>query len=202
MSTAILELPASPPDIRPPEARERDEVWHGVSHMAPAPNLLHQDFLDDLREFVRFRWAKPTGGRVHREVNLTTPEDEDDWTNNYRIPDLILLDADRLRYERIVRVVGPPLVAVEIRSPGDDSYLKLPFYAGLGVPEVWIIHRDTKVPEIRALTEYGEYDLLVPDTAGWHVSPHTGVQMRETPAGKLRIRVGSDDGTATELPDS
>ena len=189
-------------DTRPPGARERDEMWHGVLHKAPAPNLLHQDFLDELREFVRFRWAKPTGGRVHREVNLTTPEDEDDWTNNYRIPDLILLDADRLRYERIVYVVGPPLVAVEIRSPGDDSYEKLPFYAGLGVPEVWIIHRDAKVPEIRVLKDDGEYDLLPPDADGWHVSPNTGIQMRATPAQKLRIRVGTEEGSAAELPDS
>jgi len=78
----------------------------------------------------------------------------------------------------------------------------LPFHAGLGVPEVWIIHRDTKVPEIRVMNEDGEYDLLPPDPAGWHVSPNTGLQMCERPAGKLRVRAGSDDGTATELPDS
>ena len=93
-------------------------------------------------------------------------------------------------------------MVVEIRSPGDESYEKLPFHAGLGVPEVWIIHRDTKVPEIRVMNEDGEYELLPPDPAGWHISPSTGLQMRDTPAGKLRIRAGSDDGTATELPDS
>lgn len=48
----------------------------------------------------------------------------------------------------------------------------------------------------------GEYHLLPPDTAGWHVSPNTGLQMRDTPVKKLRVRVGSDDGTAMELPDS
>lgn len=189
-------------DTRPPEARRRDEMWNGELHMTPAPNLLHQDFLDELKEFLRSRCAKPTGGRVHREVNVTTPEDEDDWTNNFRVPDLVLLDADRLRFAREVYIVGPPLVVVEIRSPGDESYDKLEFYAALGVPEVWIIHRDTKVPEIRVRNAAGEYDLLPPDAAGWHVSPNTGLQMRETLAGKLRIRVGSEDGTATELPDS
>ena len=202
MPVAILERPASPVDTRPPEARDRDEVWEGVLHVAPAPNLLHQDFLDELKEYLRYRWAKPKGGRVHREVNVTTPADEDDWTNNFRIPDLVMLDAARFRFARDVYIVGPPLVAVEIRSPGDDSYNKLPFYAGLGVPEVWVIHRDTKVPEIRVLNPDGEYDLLPPDAAGWHLSPNTGLQMRETPAPKLRVRVGSDDGTATELPDS
>lgn len=103
---------------------------------------------------------------------------------------------------RDLSIVGPPLVVVEIRSPGDESYDKLEFYAALGVPEVWIIHRDTKVPEIRVRNAAGEYDLLPPDPAGWHVSLNTGLQMRETPTGKLRVRVGSDDGTAAELTDS
>jgi len=114
---------------------------------------------------------------------------------------LVLLDAARQAFEKDVYIVGPPLV-VEIRSPGDESYEKLPFHAGLGVPEVWIIHRDTKVPEIRVMNEDGEYELLPPDPAGWHISPSTGLQMRATPTRKLRVRAGSDDGTATELPDS
>ena len=188
-------------DTRPPEARERDEVWHGVTHMSPSPTVSHQDFLGDLRWYVKRFWAVPNGGCVHQEVNITTPEDEDDWTNNFRIPDLVLLDAGRLTFDKDTYIVGPPLVVVEIRSPGDESYEKLPFHAGLGVPEVWIIHRDTKVPEIRVLSEDGEYELLPPDAVGWHVSPNTGLQMRAMPAGKLRVRVGDDEGTATELPD-
>ncbi|MGE3803812.1 MAG: hypothetical protein AB7K24_03950 [Gemmataceae bacterium] len=35
--------------------------------------------------------------------------------------------------------------------PGDETYDKLPFHEELGVPEVWVIHRDTKLPEIHVL---------------------------------------------------
>ena len=46
---------------------------------------------------------------------------------------------------------GAPTVVVEIRSPGDETMEKLPFYAKLGVPEVWIIDRDTRQPELYLL---------------------------------------------------
>ena len=45
----------------------------------------------------------------------------------------------------------------------------------------------------------GEYDLLPPDAAGWHVSPNTGIQFQPV-GGKLRARVGTDDATAADLP--
>ena len=196
MSTAILEPLAPPLDTRPPEARDRDEIWNGVRRMAAMANRWHQTLAHHLHRYLDDFW---TGGRVDHEVNLTTPEDEDDWTDNYRIPDLVLLDPARFAIDKNEYMVGAPLVVVEIRSPGDDSYAKLPFYAGLGVPEVWIIHRDTKVPEIRILNDDGEYDLLPPDAAGWHVSPHTGVQFQPV-GGKLRARVGTDDATAADLP--
>ena len=48
-------------------------------------------------------------------------------------------------------------MVVEIRSPGDETMEKLPFYAQLGVPEVWIIDRDTKVPELYVLRA-GRYE--------------------------------------------
>ncbi len=199
MSAAILEPTAPPVDTRPPEARDRDEIWNGVRRMAAMANRWHQNLARDLVNYLLAYWAEDIGGDVNQEVNLTTPEDEDNWTSNYRIPDLVLLDPARFPIDKNEYMVGAPLVVVEIRSPGDDSYAKLPFYADLGVPEVWIIHRDTKVPEIRILNEDGEYELLLPDAAGWHVSPHTGVQFQPV-GGKLRARVGTDDATAADLP--
>ena len=42
-------------------------------------------------------------------------------------------------------------MVVEIQSPGDETYEKLPFYAELGVSEVWIINRDSRSIEVYAL---------------------------------------------------
>jgi hypothetical protein len=43
-------------------------------------------------------------------------------------------------------------VVVEIRSPNDESEDKLPFFAQIGVLEVWIIDRDTKDIDLYVLT--------------------------------------------------
>ena len=55
---------------------------------------------------------------------------------------------------------GPPTVVIEIRSPDDETLEKLPFYAKLGVPEVWVIDRDSRAVEIEP-TRYIGYNSLV-----------------------------------------
>ena len=95
---------------------------------------------------------------------------------------------------------GPPDVVVEVRSPDDESYDKLPFYAKLGVAEVWIIDRDTKRPEIYAL-RVGEYEKKIPAADGWLQSEVTGVEMRPTGRGKLSMCLGKDESTREDLPE-
>ena len=69
--------------------------------------------------------------------NPLAPDD-----TNYRVPDLVLF---RPEIGSARGADGPASVVVEIRSPGDDSFRKLPHYARFGVAEVVIIDRDTKV---------------------------------------------------------
>lgn len=103
---------------------------------------------------------------ARREVNLTDIDDEETWTHNYRIPDLVLLDPNRRHIDKDKYMAGAPLVVVEIRSPGDETYEKFDFYAGLGVPEVWLFDRDTKEPEVYELRD-GSYRRRVADADGW-----------------------------------
>jgi Uma2 family endonuclease len=72
---------------------------------------------------------------------------------------------------------------VEIRSPGDESYEKLEFYAQLGVPEVWIIDRDSKTPEIYTLRA-GNYIRQAADAEGWLLSTVTGIELRAGSPGR------------------
>ena len=81
-------------------------------------------------------------------------------------------------------------MVVEIRSPGDESYKKLLFYAQLQVLEVWIIDRDTRQPEVFRLYE-GDYRLMLPDDEGWALSTITGIRMRAE-QGKLAIALVDD----------
>ena len=68
---------------------------------------------------------------------------------NYRIPDGVLSHDQVSELDDPQYISGPPpLVCIEFRSPNDENYEKLPFYAELGLPEIWIIDRDTKNPEV------------------------------------------------------
>jgi Uma2 family endonuclease len=125
-----------------------DEMWEGVLHMAPMPNREHQDLEWAMETYLRLHWARPQGTRVYHNINVASPGG---WPNNYRIPDLVLLTPERFGIDQNEYFEGAPDVVVEIRSPGDESYEKREFYAQLGVPEVWIIDRDRKTPEIYTL---------------------------------------------------
>jgi Uma2 family endonuclease len=178
-----------------------DEMWDGVLHMPPMPNGIHQDFELDVAAYLKRRWAKPRGAMVRHGVNLTTPADEDAWTKNYRVPDIVLLTPDRFHIDKNEYMAGAPLVVIEIRSPDDETYDKFPFYAALGVPEVWVFHRDTKVPEVHALGPGPAYRPRPADPDGWLRSPAAGVEFRQTRPGKVWLRVAGDEATAEELPD-
>ena len=178
-----------------------DEMWKGVLHMPPFPNGMQHDLLFNLHFYLKQHWAKPRGCRVNQEVNLTTPEDEAHWTHNYRIPDLVLLTPDRFGIDKNEYMAGAPLVVVEVKSPNDETYDKFSFYAALGVPEVWVFDRTTRVPELYTLGAATTYQPIPAGPDGWIGSPATGVEFRPTGMGKVTARMVGDSASATELPD-
>jgi hypothetical protein len=102
MEAVIKEMPKHwLEERRNSDASRWDEMWKGVLHMSPSPNVPHQELEGDFLVLLKRHWAKPTGGRALHNVNLTTPEDEADWTLNYRVPDILLLSPDRLRLKNI-----------------------------------------------------------------------------------------------------
>jgi len=144
-------------------------MWEGVLHVPPMPNRFQQDLEGSFETYLRFFWAPHSKAKVYHQINLASIGG---WPNNYRIPDLVLLKPERFAIDRNEYFEGAPTVVVEIRSPSDESYEKLPFYAQLGVPEVWIIDRDSGEPEIHVLKGKG-YRKKRTGTEGWVSSPET-----------------------------
>ncbi len=113
-------------------ADTHDEVWKGVLHVVPAPDVGHA--------LISQRLAVILDGPAHAaglqaamaEFNLGSGED-------YRVPDGGLLDPGVSG----TWLVTAPLV-VEILSPGDETWEKLPFYAAHHVDEILIVDPDAR----------------------------------------------------------
>lgn len=192
-------MPSLLPDIqaiRKQTGADRwDEMWEGVLHMPPMPNRDHQDLEGSLESYLRFYWAPTCQGKVYHQINLAAIGG---WPNNYRIPDLVLLLPQRFAIDRNEYFEGAPDVVVEIHSPGDESYEKMPFYRELGVPEVWVIHRDTREPGIHVLKR-NRYKKQPAAAQGWIRSPNMGIELAGV-KGKLAVRLAGDESTRQDLP--
>ena len=164
--------------------------------MTPSPTGEHQGLLGKLLTWLDRHWAEPTGGLIYLQLNVAEAEA---WPGNYRIPDLSLLTPARFDAYRDLYINGGPDVVVEIRSPDDESYEKLPFYAKIGVREVWIIDRDSKRPELYELIDI-ELRACEPNYDGWFSSTVTGVQLQQGDDGKLVIQMANHPETLARLP--
>jgi len=173
-----------------------DEMWDGVLHMPPMPINFHQDLEGSLEGYLRYFWAPAHRAKVLHQINLASIGG---WPNDYRIPDLLVLLPERFAIDRETHFEGPPNIVVEIRSPGDETYEKLQFYAALGVPEVWIIHRDTCEPEIHVLKR-GRYKKKAAQANGWLRSTEIGIELRQSEGNKLAIRLAGDEDSRQDLP--
>ncbi|HEX3392463.1 MAG TPA: Uma2 family endonuclease [Solirubrobacteraceae bacterium] len=132
------------PDPTPAEAKEllarrkrlgqdrRDEVWEGVYRVVPAPSGEHAALAAQVKALLRA--AATTAGLI-----VTDDFNVGDSKNDFRIPDGGLHQSQ----PRGVWIATAALV-LEILSPGDETWEKLPFYAAHHVDEVLIIDPDTR----------------------------------------------------------
>lgn len=173
-----------------------DEMWEGVLHMSPAPSAEHQRILTELTAFLLPLLKSAQRGLLRVGINVFRQSvDEED----YRIPDLTFVAGGRatILAEDGVRGGGPDAV-IEIRSPGDETYEKLPFFAGLGVREVVVIDRDTKKPEILRLVER-QYQVVALQLEGWIPSESLGVRFRVVDGPRLALEDLTDPGARCEI---
>lgn len=114
-----------------------DEVWGGEYHMAPAPHGAHGRLGWDLGILLQ-PLAKRVGLVGSGPFNLG---DE----NDYRVP-----DGGLLRTSRTATWNPTAALVLEIVSPGDETWAKLPFYLAHHVDEIVIVD-----PNGRTLTWRG-----------------------------------------------
>ena len=116
----------------------RDEVWDGEYHMVPPASNEHQR-VEMLLAFALMPVVDAVGLVIRPEIGLFDPDAPGD--RDFRAPDLTIYHPE-IGSER--GADGAASLVVEIRSPGDESFQKLPYFERLGVGEVLIVDRDTK----------------------------------------------------------
>jgi Uma2 family endonuclease len=145
MRAVVLEVPRRWLDERARLGLDRyDEMWEGVLHMTPAPGFAHQRMGSKLHAFLEPILAA-AGIEVLYETEVHRPGA---GGTDYRIPDMVFFHAERTDLQTPRGLVGAPLAVLEIRSPEDETYEKLDFWASLGVPEVIVLDPETKTAEV------------------------------------------------------
>jgi Uma2 family endonuclease len=160
-----------------------DELWAGEWHLVNPPKMWHADLNAEL--FLALVPRAQTMGLVPRTEPVGLFASDNDW----RVADQIYFRLDDAREEGVVSAE----FVVEIRSPGDDSYKRMPFYASLGVTEFLIIHQDRRFELYR---QNGQ-GYLVPVEPEGHGVVRSGVLgVAFTTVDGPRLRVGWDGGSA------
>src|SRR5215210_581016 len=113
-----------------------DEVWEGVYMMAPLADDEHQDLQTQLGAVLQVRVGWTGLGQVRTGVNVS---DREDWTHNYRIPDVAVFLPDTKARNCDTFWLGGPDFTIEIVSSGDRGREKLDFYAKVAVRELLLV---------------------------------------------------------------
>ena len=152
-----------------------DEVWEGVLHMVPPPSGEHQRLGIGAGRRSSCRSAKRRGLVASHETGLFAADDD------YRVPDIV---ASRPANCSQRGVDDTAELVVELRSPGDESYEKLPWYAARGVTEMLIVDPATRRFELYR-NDGGAAVAVAPDDDGGVTLDTLGVRL---------LTVESDDG--------
>jgi Uma2 family endonuclease len=121
-----------------------DEVWDGVLHMVPAPTGRHSQIEWQLAYLLK-PLAERVGLRAGGQFNLGDSDD------NFRVP-----DGGLHRTPATGTWHSTAALVIEIVSPSDESWEKLPYYAARGVDEVLIVDPEQHSVHWLGLHE-GEY---------------------------------------------
>jgi Uma2 family endonuclease len=119
-----------------------DEVWEGVLHIVPAPSYGHARLTQQLAVAL---------DRPAREAGLEAAMGEfnlGDSIEDFRVP-----DGGLHRPGASGTWLHTAALVVEIISPGDETWQKLPFYAAHHVDEVLILDPDAHTVHWLALTD-------------------------------------------------
>jgi Uma2 family endonuclease len=128
-----------------------DEVWEGTYVMAPLANDEHQAIQTGFGAVFQIVIGWAGTGLVRTGVNVS--DRDEGWEHNYRCPDVVVFMNGTSARNCDTHWVGGPDFAVEVRSRGDRTPQKLPFYASVNVRELLVVERNPWSIELYRLAD-------------------------------------------------
>lgn len=161
---------------------KRDELWEGVLHMVPPGSSIHGSIADEL--VAALRPVSQRRGLLVRsgQTGLFDPAVD----KSYRVPDVTIGRSEHLAD----RGFESAELVIEVLSPNDESREKFPFFARVGVREVWLIEPKTRAFEVYTLRG-GTYEAVELER-GITTSPVLGVTLEIVDGPRLRLRDGDE----------
>jgi Uma2 family endonuclease len=117
---------------------KRDEMWEGVLHMVPPASRRHQKIETKLLLALSSS-ADRSGWEIQPETGVFGADDD------YKVPDIVVFD-EAAASDR--GVDGSPKLVIEIRSSGDETMEKIPWYLAHGAGAVLVVDRDSLALEL------------------------------------------------------
>ncbi len=118
-----------------------DEVWDEVYVLSPLANNEHQKLASKLLIALDAVVGGDERFNIFIFAGANVSDRGDDWTKNYRCPDVLVFLPGNPAEDRETHWLGGPDFAVEILSRGDRAREKFAFYARVGVRELLLVER-------------------------------------------------------------
>lgn len=135
-----------------------DEVWDGVYVMPPIANNEHQSLITEVAAILRAAIDWKQQGCTLAGANVS--DQLDDWTQNYRVPDVLVFLNGSTAENRSTHWLGGPDFAIEVTSKGDRTLDKLDFYAKVNTRELLVIDRKPWQLSLYRLSPTGRLELV------------------------------------------
>lgn len=135
-----------------------DEVWDGDYVVAPITDNEHAELVTLLGCSLMDALPDPDVDAALMGANVS--DRADDWEQNYRCPDGVVVLAGGRAKDRFTHYQGGPDFVVEVICRHDRSRQKFDFYAKVGTRELLIVDRYPWALELYRLNEAGTFDLV------------------------------------------
>ncbi len=148
-----------------PPTEQRTQLINGEIVVTEA-GLRHQRITFEIAHLLT-NWLRDNPG--HGEAGIPVDVHLDDF--NVFAPDVWWVPEDARPTRDAKRIVGPPRLAVEVRSPSTWRYdvgVKKRTYERLGLAELWLVDiaADTVLVYRRSFPEAAEFDVVLEVEAG------------------------------------